>query len=130
MKILSDTDTHLFWEEEGIICFKYKDPIVDLEVARKGFEIRKTLTIGSSYLIYADLTGVSNVTREARVFYASKEGRDKAIATAVLAPSALTKIMSTFFMSFNRPAVPFRFFISKEKAFKWLHEIQDGDKIE
>ncbi len=128
MNILNDSDTHLFWEEEGIICFKYKVPIVDLKIARRGFEIRKQLTNGESYLIYADLTGVANVTNEARTFYASAEARDKAIATAVLAPSALTKIMSTFFMSFNRPVVPFKFFTSKEKAFKWLHEIENAHK--
>ena len=126
MNILFDSDTHLFWEEEGIICFSYKVPVVDLEIVKQGLEIRNEILDKNPHLFFGDLTGVHNITNEARQFYSSEESSGNVIAAAVLTSNAITKIIATFFQSFNRPKVPFKFFSSKEKAFQWLHEIAKG----
>jgi len=128
MDILHETETHLFWEEEGILCFKYKVPIIDIEVARNGLAVRNKITNNKPSLVYSDCSLVSNVTSEARAFYASQIGMKTTIAFATLSPTAISKILATFFLSFNRPKVPFKFFSTKEKAFKWLHEMGKNDQ--
>ena len=123
VNILHDNDTHLFWEEEGILCLKYKVPLIDIEVARHGLAIRNKITNNKPRLVYADCSMVTNMTSEARTFYAAESGVKTTFALAALAPSSLTKIIGNFFLNFNRPKMPFKLFSTKDKAFKWLREI-------
>jgi len=123
MDILLETETHLFWEEEGILCFKYKQPVIDLDVARNGIAIRAKLTQNAQRLVFSDCSLVNNVTSEARIYYASVLTAKTTMALAVLAPNMITKVLAAFFLNFNRPKMPYKFFGTKQKAFQWLHEI-------
>ena len=114
------TDTHTFWEEEGILCFSYNKSVVDIDIAKKGLAIRQKLTKGKPCLVFTDLSNVINITNDARDFYASPEGLHSTVALGVLAPTNLTRVLCTFFLTFNRPTIPFKFFDTKEKAFEWL----------
>jgi len=125
INILSETDTHLFWEEEGIICIKYKVPVIDLEVAKSGLATRNKITGYKPSLVFADCSLVTNLTSDARTFYASESNAQTTTALAALATSGLTKIIGNFFLSFHCPKVPCKLFSSKEKAFAWLHEHND-----
>jgi hypothetical protein len=123
MNILLETETHLFWEEEGIICFRYKVPVVDLEVARKGTAMRAKATKNEQRLVYADCSVAVRTTSEARIYYASVLTSKTTMALAVHVPNWILKILATAFLNFNRPKMPYRFFSNKQKAFNWLHEI-------
>jgi len=123
MNILFENDTHLFWEEEGIICFRYKVPVVDLDTVRKGLEIRKRILGTEKHVFYGDITGMTRITSEARKFYASKESTANLLGVAVLTSNALTNMIATFFQTFHHPGIPYKFFSNKDKAFDWLHEI-------
>src|ERR1700722_15365686 len=103
MDILLETETHLFWEEEGIICFKYKVQVVDLEVARSGIAMRAKVTQNEQRLVYADCTLATKATSEARIYYASVLTSKTTMALAVLAPNMITKVVASFFLNFNRP---------------------------
>ncbi len=120
VNILHDNETHLFWEEDGIICIKYKVPVIDIDIARNGLTTRNKITNNKPALIYADCSLLRSVTSEARSFYSSETGTT--IAMAALAPSGMTRIIGGFFLNFNRPKVPFKLFSTKEKAFAWLQE--------
>jgi len=128
MDILLETKTHLFWEEEGIICFKYKVPVIDLEVARSGIAMRAKVTQNANRLVYADCTLAKKTTSEARIYYASVLTGKTTIALAIFAPNMITKVLATFFLNFNKPKMPCRFFSNKQKAFEWLHEIGKNDQ--
>jgi len=130
MNILIENDTHLFWEEEGFLCFRYKVSNVDLEVAKKGLEARKKLFNKEPYWIFMDMRGLKSVTSEARRFYSSDEGNHNCMGTAALTEDALTRIIGSFYINFNRPKIPFKLFSTKEKAFQWLHALKNAGKEE
>ncbi len=125
MNILAETETHIFWEEEGIICFKYKVEVVDLNVAKNGVETRAKLTHNENRLVYADCSIAKKATSEARIYYASVLTGQTTIALAILAPNMITKVIASFFLNFNKPKMPCKFFSTKQKALEWLHAIND-----
>jgi hypothetical protein len=122
MRILEDNDTFTFWEEEDVVCFKYKQKIITLDVARLGVAIRLRVSQEKPTLMYVDLSNVNKVTKESRDYYASHEATQFLLATAVYTPSQLTRTLCTFFKNFNKPNLPFQYFCNKEKAFTWLQK--------
>jgi len=124
MNILEENDSFIFWEENDIICFAYKKPVLDLETAKIGVDIKYKISDDRSRLVYCDIVNIKKVTREARVFYTSNESEELITATAIHTPSPLAKVLVTFFLSFNKPKTPLRFFCNKEKAFSWLNKFQ------
>lgn len=122
MQILEENEAFTFWEEEGIICFKYKQKTITIDVAKLGVEIRLRVSNNKPALMYVDLTNVNNVTKESRDYYASPEAVELLLATAVYTPSHLTRTLFTFFKYFNKPRLPIQYFSDKEKAFHWLNK--------
>ena len=129
MTILEENENFKFWEEEGIICFIYKKKHITLDMAKMGVDIRLRVTGAKPCLMYVDLSHVHSLTKESRDYYATYEAGNLLIATAVYTPSQLTKTLCTFFMNFNKPALPFQFFCKKEKAFRWLHKFEMAENL-
>jgi hypothetical protein len=125
MKILEENDCLRFWEEDHIICYTYKQPVVDLKIAKDSVLMRYRVTNNQPCLVFGDLENVKSVTREARDYYTCEDAENLVTAAAVLTPTIITKIIATFFLNFNKPKVPFKMFSSKEKAFEWLLEFKD-----
>ena len=120
MKILEENDSILLWDEENILCILFKKPVVDLELAKMSVSLRLKATNCSPCKLYLDPKNVKSMTKEARDYYTSDEAMQLADAAAVLSTSMITKLIATFFLSFNKPPKPFKIFTSKEKAFEWL----------
>jgi hypothetical protein len=125
MSILFEDKYFTFREEDGIICLCYKEKIITLEIAMHGVETRSKLTHHKRCRLYADLTNVNAITKQARDFYATYEAGKLVNACAVYTPSILTKTLVLFFVNFNKPNLPLKSFSSKSKAFKWLKEFPD-----
>ena len=124
MNILEENDLFVFWEEKGIICCLYKKDKVDLDMAKKSLETRLRLSKNKPCKLFLDLRNLGYISQGAREYSASDEATQLAIATAVLAPSRITKLIANFFLTFNKPKMPFQIFTSKEKAFDWLKSIE------
>jgi hypothetical protein len=122
MNILNDNEFFTFWEEDDIICFRYKQKIVSLDIAKMGVEIRLNSSNYKPCAMFVDMTNVKTVTKEARDYYGSPYASQLLKATAVLTESVLTKTITTFFLNFNKPQLPFKMFTNKSKAFAWLKE--------
>jgi hypothetical protein len=127
MRILEDNEYFTFWEEDGIICFSYKQNIVTLDIAKLGVEIRLNSSGFKPKAMFVDLRNIKTVTKEARDYYTSTEAIQLLTATAVLTESVLTKTIVTFFLNFNKPKLPFRMFTNKGKAFAWLKEFEEQE---
>jgi hypothetical protein len=125
MNILKDDDFYTFWEDDGIVCFRYKKNIITLDIAQHGVSIRSALSNYQRCKLFADLVNVKSITKETRDFYATHDAGKLVIACAVYTPSVLTKVLFSFFIGFNKPAIPMRSFTSKEKAFNWLNEFEE-----
>ncbi len=120
MKILEENDWFVLWEEDGIYCSRYKKPTVDLEMAKMSVAARLRHSKSHPCKLFLDIKNLRYVSQAAREYSASDESIYMAQACAVLAPSRITKLIANFFLSFNKPKIPFQIFTSKEKAFEWL----------
>jgi hypothetical protein len=123
MTILEDSDSLCFWEEQNIICYVYKKPVLDLEMAKLAMSSRLRVTNNSPCVLLTDLTNVKSTTKEARAYYIANNTKDLVKAVALITPSILTKIMATFFINFDKPGIPVKMFTSREKAIEWLKEL-------
>ena len=122
-KISNDCST--FWFEGGILLSEYIVANVDLNVARKGVELRHSIVQGRSYPLFVDISKVKSINKEAREYLSQPEASMYIKAAALLASSYLSKIAGTFFLSFNRPPIPTKLFTDKVEALKWLERFVD-----
>lgn len=125
MRILHHDTDFIFWEESGIIGIIFLNKHITCDIAKKGVETRIRLTNARKCLLYADMSNVISMTREARAYYASYEGTSLVKACAVFTPSALAFTLVTFFINFNKPNTPYKTFTSKRNAFQWLKADRD-----
>jgi hypothetical protein len=67
----------------------------------------------------------SSISNEARVFAASEEAYQGAIAKSIVANCLSTRLMGNFFIRFNNPPAPTKLFASEEEAVKWLNQMRN-----
>lgn len=114
-----------FWIENGILFGRYLSDKVELKDAELATRFRKEITGNKAYPAYADLSNVKEVSREARSYFSNEAGEDlKAIALIINNP--VTRMMVNFFMKFNQPSYPIRFFTNENEGVKWLKQFVDG----
>jgi len=123
MKILEDNDSLLFWEEENIICYIYKKPVLDLQMAKLAVETRLRVTNETPCLLVTDLTNIRSTTKEAREYYIANNPKNLVRAVALITPSVVSKIIANFFINFNKPSMPIKMFTHIEKAIDWLIDL-------
>jgi len=105
--------------EEGILHGTYLVEKLDLKGAIQATAFRKQVTKGRSFPALVDVSSFKEVSRETRAYFAKDAGEDLA-AIAVLIKNPVSQMMINFFMRFNSPPYPIRFFTSKEDALRWL----------
>jgi hypothetical protein len=62
----------------------------------------------------------SSVSREVRDFLASKERISRVLADAIVANSFHHKLLSDFYLKFNKPKIPTAIFDNEDEARLWL----------
>jgi len=76
------------------------------------------------YSVLLDTTnGFASATPEANKLMAGQEFSEKRTAIAIIAKSLATKIVSNFFIRFNKPVTPTRSFTSETEAIDWLKSL-------
>lgn len=111
--------------EDGIIYGEYKDIVLDLKGAKQVVNDRKEITLCKTYPLIIDVRNVREVTKEARDYFASKEGEEFLSAAAIVSGSMLTTFLANFVIqvSFVKTNIPTRLFKDKEKALDWIKSI-------
>ena len=115
-----DNDVAHVWAEEGILNFVYKISRLDMNFAKKSVEVRKNLSFGQSYPMFIDISEIKSTSKEAREYLSKGIAIENISAAALLAGSVLSKLLGTFFLTFNKPPIPLRIFTDRTEAIKWL----------
>lgn len=123
-----ENDYAEIWIEDGIVFNIYKPNLVlTLDVAKLLVEDRLKVSNGVSRPLFADISELVSVDRNARR-YLSREGGKLVDAGAFLVTSPISKFAGNIFMKIDKPSVPMRLFTSKERAIDWLKSSSRGDK--
>lgn len=120
------------WEEEvypNIIFGKYAPNLhIDLEIAKELVDNRLEFTSGKACYVLIDSTNLKAPTKEARDYMSTPEGGLKGIlGGAFIAGNIVTTVVFNFFLEVSKPAVPAKFFTTKESALEWLCELNNKE---
>jgi hypothetical protein len=125
-----DDDFAHVWMEEGILNFVYKISRMDIGFAKKSVDVRKQLLHDESYPMYIDISEITSTSKEARDYLSQDIAIENISAAALLAGSVLSKVMGTFFLAFNKPAIPIKIFTDRDDAIKWLKKYVKAGEVE
>ena len=82
------------------------------------------LSKGGLYYVLLDTSnGFASASPEANKLLAGKEFSENRGGIAIIARSLATKIVSNFFVRFNKPISPTKMFISEAEAIDWLKNL-------
>ena len=119
-------------EFEKIRMILYKNGIMNVVFKKDCFIILEDLTevlawvdsLGKDrkYLNLMEAENNSQIDAEVRSFSASKEENKHTIADGFVMTSQAHKLISNFYMKFNKPAKPSKTFTERNKAIQWLLE--------
>lgn len=119
-KILDTPYVHMELKD-GIIIGHYKsDQKITLDIARKVVATRYEFYEKKSYPVLVYDNGVNSLDKNARDFFASKEGNIGVTAGAVVVKSSFTMMMVNFLFQVSRPVIPCKIFTDEQKAIMWL----------
>ena len=90
---------------------------ISLEDTKEQIEIVKKIANGENYHLSIDITNVTSIEREARLYYSKQ---DFAGSVAFVAKNNLSRVIGNFFIGLNHLSVPCRVFSSTEESIKWL----------
>lgn len=108
-----------------IAYIKFNETIkVELKDAMTMVKMRKEVTNNTPRFVIMDGTNITNVSKEARDYFASEDATDGIIAGAFLVDSPLTRILGNFFLKISKPDRPSRLFTNKKDAIEWLSSIK------
>jgi hypothetical protein len=126
-KNISDKESEVWVDEEGFLNLKLSDTHeADLDEVKRCFGVYTQLGFGPNNKALQIIYSPEHlpVNHEARQ-YASEEGRNFFIASAVISSSLPVKLMVNFFIKFYKPPVPFKMFSTEEEARKWLRTFKN-----
>lgn len=109
-------------ENSILIGIYRKDLTIDLQVAKQIVQDRLSFVNNEVYPALADARYVKLATKEARDYFATKDGTLWMPALAILVGNHLTVIMANLFMRFSKPLIPTKAFRTREQALKWLQQ--------
>lgn len=115
-------------DEEGILRLRIKEGIeVKEEDVKDMFETYRKLGCDKKKVFQLiEDTNFYMFDKEAQK-YASKVGKDFFIASALVNKSLGVSLLFNFFNSFLKPGVPFRMFVTEEKALEWLRSFKKNE---
>lgn len=121
--------TQIWIDDEGILHVKIKEGAeVDLEEVKFCFDIYKKLGCHKNKVLQL-IEGGSFFTFDNNAQkYAAKHGGDFFIAAAIINNSLAIRMLFNFFNAFFKNRVPFKMFITKQEALKWLRTFRETKK--
>lgn len=99
----------------------FSGEFVEPEDAEAMRDANVALSDGNPYYVLLDTSkGYASATPEANKIFAEKKYSENRKAVAIIAKSLASKIVSNFFIRFNKPQSPTRVFINEQEAMDWL----------
>lgn len=124
----STPNFRLWWDDElGIVRILWTTGVVcRLEDAQAVTTLVAAMGHGPVPLLTDD-SGLSKMERAAREHFAQAEGVVSAVA--VLARTAVARMIANFFIGMGHPSVPVRIFTDEQAAVTWLHGLGEPTSI-
>jgi hypothetical protein len=108
-------------DDDGIVHVKWSPQAkIGIEEARQLIRAISALSGGTARPIFVDMSEITAIDREARLYFAGEETAMVESAAALLIGSPLTRAIGNFFMGLNKPLIPTRLFTSEAEALAWL----------
>lgn len=107
--------------ENGIMNVVFKENFtVGLQDVEEVVNWVSEIANGRKFLNLMEGENNSEVDAEVRSFAASKDQNKFTIADAMVVQNISHRLLTNFYMRFNKPVKPTRLFTDKEKAIQWL----------
>ena len=105
--------------EDGIARTKTKEgTIVNLDDAQENSRVINSFE-GTTYPLIVDSRSMKSMTKKAREHFTMKGRVSKVSSIAILADSALSRMIANFFLGVSKPIVPVKIFSKEEDAIDW-----------
>ena len=119
----------LYWDGENEIvwCELFADQRTK-ELAKENVDAQERVRdiLGKAKTrVLIDMAAVSEISKEARDYFANERTASIQRATALLISSPVSRVIGNFFMGLNKPISPTRLFTDPREAIKWLHTYSD-----
>ncbi len=115
----------LFWDSENEIV--WGELFADLtteDLARENIDAQESIRDGMNkekIRVLIDMTEITEISKEARDYFANERTASIQRATALLIRSPVSRVIGNFFMGLNKPISPTRLFTDPQIAIEWLH---------
>jgi hypothetical protein len=103
---------------------KYKK--ITMDFVEKGYEFINSAGGGRYYNVF-EFSSFSDIEPEVRDWAADKDKNFNTYSDAIVIGSLSQKIIADFYMRFNKPVKPTKFFYSLESAIAWTFEQMEKD---
>jgi hypothetical protein len=115
----------MLMRDDGIIHgIAFPDSQQSVEDARENVECARMLSGGRRVPLLLDIRDTGTLTREARMYFSGEEGADPAIAVALVADSAFTRVVGNLFIRLAKMNYPVQLFASTDEAINWLRDFR------
>ena len=129
-ELKTETSTQkLFWDSENEIVWGalFGDQVTE-ELAKENVDAQETVRDSlkkKKTRVLIDMTTVTEISKDARDYFANERTASIQRATALLIGSPVSRVIGNFFMGLNKPISPTRLFTDPQKAIRWLHTFSD-----
>lgn len=119
----------LYWDSENEIVWGalFANQVTE-ELAKENVDAQERLRdmVGKMKIrLLVDMTEITEISRDARDYFANERTASIQRATALLTRSPVSRVIGNFFMGLNKPISPTRLFTDQHKAIQWLHTFSD-----
>ena len=119
----------LYWDsEEKIVWGELIGNQVTEELAKENIDAQESVRDGlnrAKIRVLVDMTAITEISKEARDYFANERTASIQRATALLIGSPVSRVIGNFFMGLNKPISPTRLFADPHKAIQWLQTFSD-----
>ncbi len=119
----------LYWDSENeIVWSELLANQTTVELAQENIDAQERLRDSMNKAktrVLIDMTSVTEISKEARDYFANERTASIQRATALLIGSPVSRVIGNFFMGLNKPVSPTRLFTDPDKAIQWLHTFSD-----
>ena len=111
--------------EDNIIKLRIKEQsIVDIDDVKEVQVVKRKLIGDKKHTVLFVTPKLGSMTREARDYSASPDVNLNAIAKAVVLNGLAMRIITNFFINFNKPPVEHKVFENEIDALEWLRTLK------
>src|SRR6185437_3004042 len=120
IKTREENESVSCWVEDGILYQVYKKGSMDMATAKDSIDAKIAVCGNKDYPALIDIRNIKSATKEAREYVSGEIGTRNISMAAIIAPTVVSKLIGTFFITFNKPPVKIKLFTDEQEAVKWL----------